>query len=137
MSERVLVTGIGGLLASSLVERAEAVRDVEVTCVDRPDFDLGQPDTITRTVRDHDPDVVIGAAAYTAVDQAEDEPDLAMRLNGEAAGWLARAARNRRREISAVVMVWSRPTRAGGGVPAPGAYGLATGSYSSSNMPLL
>ena len=93
MAVRVLVTGIGGQLASSLVERATAFRDVEVTCVDRPAFDLGLPETIARTVRDHRPEVVIGAAAYTAVDQAEDEPDLAMQLNGDAAGWLARAAR--------------------------------------------
>lgn len=92
MTVRILLTGVHGQLARSMAERADASREFGVACIGRPELDLERPETIERTVRDHQPDVIIGAAAYTAVDRAEDEPDLAMRLNGEAPGWLARAA---------------------------------------------
>ncbi|KAF1689599.1 dTDP-4-dehydrorhamnose reductase [Pseudoxanthomonas taiwanensis] len=53
--------------------------------------DLGDPDGLARLVRDTTPDTVVNAAAYTAVDQAEDEPDVAWRINAQAPGVLARA----------------------------------------------
>ena len=93
MAIRVLVTGREGQLASSLAERAADDADVEIIRVGRPALDLERPETIGRTVREVLPDVVISAAAYTGVDRAEDEPELAMRVNGEAPGILARAAR--------------------------------------------
>lgn len=58
----------------------------------RPDLDLGQPGSAAKAIEAIRPDVVINAAAYTAVDQAEDEPELAMRINAEAAGEVAEAA---------------------------------------------
>jgi dTDP-4-dehydrorhamnose reductase len=91
MTTRLLVTGVQGQLARSIVERAASRDDILVECVGRPELDLEKPETIGSVVRERAPDIVVGAAAYTAVDQAEDEPDIAMGINGEAAGILARA----------------------------------------------
>jgi len=54
--------------------------------------DLADLDGLTATLRALDPDVIVNAAAYTAVDKAESEPELALRINGEAPGVLAREA---------------------------------------------
>jgi dTDP-4-dehydrorhamnose reductase len=56
-------------------------------------MDLSDPDSIRRTVRDIGPDLIVNAAAYTAVDQAESEPELAMAVNGVAPGILAEEAK--------------------------------------------
>lgn len=90
---RVLVTGREGQLVRSLLERGAEVPGLELIPVSRPDLDLTVPGSGAAAVRRIAPDVVINAAAYTAVDQAEDEPELACRVNGEAAGELAEAAR--------------------------------------------
>jgi dTDP-4-dehydrorhamnose reductase len=58
----------------------------------RPEIDLLQPGSLAAAIRRDRPDAIVNAAAYTAVDQAEDEPDLARRLNVEAAGEAAIAA---------------------------------------------
>lgn len=65
----------------------------QVTCVDYPEIDLTSGDSIRRWVRDTRPNVVINAAAYTAVDKAESEPDKAMQINGIAPGILAEEAK--------------------------------------------
>lgn len=54
--------------------------------------DLGEPDGLAATVRALRPDVILNAAAYTAVDRAESEPDLARRINAHAPAVLAREA---------------------------------------------
>lgn len=90
---KVLVTGSQGQLARSLAERAVNHPQIELVTAGRPELDLAVPGSGEAAVRSIAPDVVINAAAYTAVDQAEDEPDRAMRVNGEAAGELAGAAR--------------------------------------------
>ena len=51
----------------------------------RPEVDLADPGSIARVIRAVSPDLVINAAAYTNVDRAEDEPELAHRINAEAA----------------------------------------------------
>lgn len=86
---KILVTGREGQVARSLAERNDAH---ELVFTARPGFDLADPDSIVRTVHDVRPDLVISAAAYTAVDQAEDEPELAMAINGAAPGKIGRAA---------------------------------------------
>lgn len=87
---RILVTGRDGQVARSLAERCPA--GVELMFAARPELDLAEPASIEAVVAAAAPDLLISAAAYTAVDGAEDEPDLAMRVNGEAPGVLARAA---------------------------------------------
>ncbi len=54
-------------------------------------LDLGNPDAIASVIKEQKPDVVINAAAFTQVDRCESERDLAMRINGEAVGWLSEA----------------------------------------------
>ena len=86
---KILVTGRDGQVARSLAQQG-AGRDL--VFAGRPEFDLADGDSIARTIAQVHPDLVISAAAYTAVDQAEDEPDLAMAINGEAPGVIGRAA---------------------------------------------
>ena len=86
---KILVTGTQGQLATSMRERADGET---VVCVGRPDVDFSNPETIERAILAEKPHVVVNAAAYTAVDQAEKEPELAMAVNGAAAGAVAAAA---------------------------------------------
>lgn len=90
---RVLVTGTEGQLARSLVRRAENDPDLKLLPVGRPELDLENSGSVRGAIHAARPDVVINAAAYTAVDLAEDEPERARRINGEAAGEIAEAAR--------------------------------------------
>lgn len=90
---KILVTGREGQLVQSLLERGNAYPATSMRAVGRPDLDLENPTSIERVVRSESPDIVINAAAYTAVDQAEDEPERAFRINAAAAGELAAAAR--------------------------------------------
>ncbi len=90
---KVLVTGKEGQLVRSLVERAKNKSGIEIMALGRPELDLEVAGSAADAVRKLRPDVVMNAAAYTAVDQAEDEPERAFRVNAEAAGELAAAAR--------------------------------------------
>lgn len=87
---RVVVTGWTGQVVQAMLERVPA--GVEVVALRRPELDLAAPKTVAPALRSARPDVIVNAAAYTAVDQAEGEPELALRVNGEAAGEAARAA---------------------------------------------
>jgi dTDP-4-dehydrorhamnose reductase len=64
-----------------------------VVAVDRATLDLSNPDQIRAVVRNVRPTLIVNPAAYTAVDKAEQEFDLAMRINGEAPGVLAEEAK--------------------------------------------
>ncbi|RHW16661.1 dTDP-4-dehydrorhamnose reductase [Sphingomonas gilva] len=88
----VLVTGREGQVARALAERAADRADLRLTFAARPAFDLQSDESVRRAVRAATPDVVIGAAAYTAVDAAEDDREAAFRCNGHAPGVLAAAA---------------------------------------------
>ena len=89
---RVLVTGKEGQLVRSLLERAEGA-GIELVPKGRPEADLETPGAMASLIGAGGWDAVVNAAAYTAVDQAEDEPDRAMRVNADAAGEIAAAAR--------------------------------------------
>lgn len=89
---KIAVTGRDGQVAQSLAERARDGQDLEIILVGRPDLDLREPDTIAAALDAVRPDIVVSAAAYTAVDQAEDEPALAHAINGAGAGAVAAAA---------------------------------------------
>lgn len=90
---RILVTGREGQLVRSLIERSGMQPNGhDLIAVGRPELNLEDPDSIRLTVRDAAPDIIINAAAYTNVDQAEDEPARAQRINGDAAGEVAAAA---------------------------------------------
>lgn len=88
---RIAVTGRHGQVAQALGERAMAAA-VEICPLARPDFDLTRPDAIAAALARLKPDAVVNAAAYTAVDAAETEPELAHAINAAGAGAVARAA---------------------------------------------
>ena len=90
---RVLVIGRTGQLALSLVERARH-RGVDIAVAGRPELDLSSADELRKAVTAARADTIINAAAYTAVDKAEDEPELAHQINAVAPGLLADAARD-------------------------------------------
>jgi dTDP-4-dehydrorhamnose reductase len=87
---RIAVTGSKGQVATSLIERAG--RQVEVVALGRPAFDLTDRAAVLAGLEAARPDVIVNAAAYTAVDKAEAEEALALRVNGEGAGHVAEAA---------------------------------------------
>jgi dTDP-4-dehydrorhamnose reductase len=64
----------------------------EIHAVDLPEIDLAQPEAVRLLVREVRADVIVNAAAHTAVDRAESEPQLAMAINGAAPGVLAEEA---------------------------------------------
>lgn len=88
---RIAVTGKHGQVVASLIERARE-QEVEIIPVGRPELDLADPVSVRRALAALAPDAVVNAAAYTAVDQAEQEPDLALAVNGAGAGAVAEAA---------------------------------------------
>jgi dTDP-4-dehydrorhamnose reductase len=89
---RIAVTGKQGQVVSSLIELG-AELDAEILPVGRPELDLLVPQTVGPALANVRPDVVVSAAAYTAVDQAEKEPHTAMAVNAKGAGAVANAAR--------------------------------------------
>ena len=87
---KLAVTGSRGQLASALREEAQA-RGAEVVTLCRPRFDLANAVSVAEAVSTLDVDVLINAAAYTAVDRAETEQAAAFAANAEGAGFVARA----------------------------------------------
>ena len=87
---RFLITGANGQLGFEL-QRALAPLG-EVAACGRDACDLSSPDSIRAAVRAAKPDVIFSAGAYTAVDKAESEPDLARAVNDTAPGILGEEA---------------------------------------------
>lgn len=90
---RVLVTGAGGQLGTDLVRHCEASGD-EVVAVDRVTLDVSDGPAVRALVAGGDRfDVVFNAAAWTAVDACESDPERAFRVNALSCRWLAQACR--------------------------------------------
>jgi dTDP-4-dehydrorhamnose reductase len=87
---RILLTGANGQVGWEL-QRALAPLGEVIAC-DRSQLDLADPDTLRQRVRAIAPQTIVNAAAYTAVDRAESEPDLARTINAIAPGVLAEEA---------------------------------------------
>jgi dTDP-4-dehydrorhamnose reductase len=90
---RIAVTGKAGQVVTSLIERGGAAGH-EIVPLGRPELDLGttSADGMRALLEQTAPDAVVSAAAYTAVDKAESEPDLAHAVNAVGPGRLAEAA---------------------------------------------
>lgn len=88
---RILLTGGNGQVGRAL--RQLLPQSEMLVAPDRDALNLANPDNIRSTVRDCRPTLIINAAAYTAVDRAENEADLAMAVNGVAPGILAEEAK--------------------------------------------
>jgi len=87
---RILVIGRAGQLATALAEKSWPA-DIAVACRGRDRIDLAQPAAAREAVIAEKPDLVINAAAYTAVDKAESEPELAFAVNRDGPAALAEA----------------------------------------------
>ncbi len=88
---KILLTGRDGQVGWELERTLGPLG--EVIAFDRQGLDLADPAHIVARVREAKPDVIVNAAAYTAVDKAESEPDVAMAVNGAAPGILAEEAK--------------------------------------------
>jgi len=97
----ILVTGARGQVGAELAVLLAAHGDV--TAVDRAALDLADPDAIVAAIRGLKPDLIVNAGAYTAVDRAETERDLAFAVNATAPGILAAEAKR----LSAVLIHYS------------------------------
>lgn len=89
---RILLTGVSGQIGGALREPLEAMGDV--VGADRKLLDFLRPDKMPETLNAMKPDLIVNPAAYTAVDRAETEPDLAFSVNGTAPGVMAQWAAN-------------------------------------------
>ena len=87
---RVLVTGADGQVGRALLKSFAG--SAEVIGCNRTSLDLSNPDKIREKVRAVAPDIIVNAGAYTAVDKAESEQDLAYAINARAPGVLAEEA---------------------------------------------
>jgi dTDP-4-dehydrorhamnose reductase len=89
---RILLTGVTGQVGGALVAPLSEI--ATVVAADRGQLDLSQADSVPAALDRLQPDLIVNPAAFTAVDLAEDEPDLAFRVNAAApaamAQWAAR-----------------------------------------------
>jgi dTDP-4-dehydrorhamnose reductase len=118
---RILVTGARGQVGSELARLLPA--HGEVVAVDRATLDLAQPDAIVDAMRNVKPDIVVNAGAYTAVDLAERERDLAFAVNARAPRIIAEEAKR----LAALLIHYSTDYVFDGGATVPYDESAATG----------
>lgn len=87
---KVMVVGSAGQVGQELVKRAPS--EWRILATDRSQLDITDAQQVNSVVSSFCPDVIINAAAYTAVDKAESEPELAFAINRDGPRYLARAA---------------------------------------------
>ncbi len=88
---KILITGLHGQVSQALQQQLQGLGELIV--LGRDQLDLANTDQIRQQVRAHCPDLIINAAAHTAVDQAESEPDAAFAINAIGPGILAEEAK--------------------------------------------
>src|SRR6056300_1473006 len=88
---KILITGINGQVGHALMQE---LTEHELIGLTRRDCDLTNSDQIRQVIDQHQPDLIINPAAYTKVDQAEDETELAFKINRDAPKVMAEKARD-------------------------------------------
>ncbi|TAM45921.1 MAG: dTDP-4-dehydrorhamnose reductase [Gammaproteobacteria bacterium] len=88
---RILLTGKNGQVGWELQRTLATLGNV--IALDRQGMDLASPDSIRNAIRNARPNIIVNAAAYTAVDKAESDHSLAMAVNGDAPGIIAEEAK--------------------------------------------
>ncbi|MDJ0554296.1 MAG: dTDP-4-dehydrorhamnose reductase [Microcoleaceae cyanobacterium MO_207.B10] len=88
---KILLTGINGQLGHQLQPHLTKIG--EVTAVGRENLDLANPNAISQLIDEIKPEIIVNAAAYTAVDKSENEPELAHAVNGVAPSIMATEAK--------------------------------------------
>jgi dTDP-4-dehydrorhamnose reductase len=91
MRKQILLLGKNGQIGWELQHTLASIGNV-IAC-DRSTANLADPQSLVKVIRDVNPNIIVNAAAYTAVDKAESEPALAMQINGTAPGILAEEAK--------------------------------------------
>src|ERR1035437_4644931 len=89
---KILITGSNGQLGNELRELAPAYPQFEFLYTDEKELDITNEVHIDEYLASKNPDIIINCAAYTAVDRAESEEDIAFLINSTAAGFLAKAS---------------------------------------------
>lgn len=97
---KILITGKNGQVGSSLVDQLKTMPDVTLLALERDQLDITDATQINKIVTEFNPNVIINAAAYTAVDKAEEESELAYTINRDGPHNLAVAAN----KINAVII---------------------------------
>jgi dTDP-4-dehydrorhamnose reductase len=92
MKPAILLIGTNGQVGRELAKALPRLG--EVTPLDRQHLDLSSPEEIRRAIRQYRPALIVNAAAHTAVDKAESEPDLARAINATAPAVMAEEAKN-------------------------------------------
>lgn len=91
---KILVTGKNGQVGRCLVEQLSTMSDIILLALDRDQLDITDPININKVVAEFIPNIIINVAAYTAVDKAEQECELAYAVNRDGPYNLAVAANN-------------------------------------------
>jgi dTDP-4-dehydrorhamnose reductase len=91
LNRNILIFGRAGQVGWELRRKLACLG--HVTAVGTPEVDFVRPDSIRAAIRTHEPSVIVNAAAYTAVDKAESEQDLATAINATAPGLIAEEAK--------------------------------------------
>jgi dTDP-4-dehydrorhamnose reductase len=118
---KILLTGSTGQVGYELERSLQGIG--EVVAVDRSRMDLADLDQVRAVIRAVRPGLIVNPAAYTAVDKAESEPELAYRVNAEAPGLMAEEARL----LGAAMVHYSTDYVFDGSDPLPRTEGDATG----------
>ena len=100
-NRKILIFGRVGQLGWELRHKLACLG--EIVSLEFPEVDFTRPDSLRTAIHAHQPAVIVNAAAYTAVDKAENEPELALAINGTAPGILAEEAS----KINAVLVHYS------------------------------
>jgi dTDP-4-dehydrorhamnose reductase len=110
---KIVIVGRNGQLAWEANREFQGLG--QVICVGRPEFDLADIDGVCAEIRRIKPSILINAAAYTAVDQAESEPEAAMKINSDAPAAMAEEAKR----LSALFISYSTDYVFDGKSPSP------------------
>lgn len=88
---KVLLIGANGMLGHDL---AEVFADTDLTTLDQPELDITDPEAVADQIQQLTPEIILNAAAYTAVDDAEENQDLAFQVNADGVRNVAQAAKD-------------------------------------------
>ncbi|MDP4008251.1 MAG: dTDP-4-dehydrorhamnose reductase [Candidatus Peregrinibacteria bacterium] len=89
---KFLITGGNGMLAYALKNKLQALHNAEIYACDKDVCDITDESSVKKIFDEFKPDVVLNCAAYTAVDKAEEEIDIALNINAHGVQNLAKAA---------------------------------------------
>ena len=93
--KNILITGANGQLGNEMRLLAEVNKEYTYFFTDVAELDICDEQAVMNFVTDHQIDIIVNCAAYTAVDKAEDDRELCDKLNHFAPGYLAKAIQSR------------------------------------------